>query len=154
MAKRKTNTQPFWRLLFVIYLGIMVWLLFFRSRGVPEGYTYTQALKANMNLKPFYTIDNYMSVILRRPDSPYFNKCLTELSGNILLFVPAGWLLPKIFKQMQRFFPFVATCLLSIVFVETFQLFTLLGHFDVDDIILNLFGMMIGYIFYICTHKK
>lgn len=154
MAKNKTNTKPFWRLLFVVYLGIMVWLLFFRSRGIPEGYTYFQALQSNMNLKPFYTIDNYMSVILRRPDSPYFRKCLTELLGNILLFIPAGWLLPKIFKRMKRFFPFIGICILSILFVETFQLFTLLGHFDVDDIILNLFGMLIGYIFNISTHKK
>ena len=154
MAKRKVNTQPFWRFLFVAYSGIMIWLLFFRSQGWPDGMTYQQALKANMNLKPFYTIDNYLNVILNNPDSSYFTKCILELFGNILLFIPAGWLLPKIFPIFRRIFRFLAITLGSIIFIETFQLFTLLGHFDVDDIILNLLGMMLGYILYICTHKK
>lgn len=154
MTKKKTNTPPFWRLLFVIYLGIMFWLLFCRSGGIPEGYIYQQVLKANLNIKPFYTIDNYMNVILHHPESQYYKKCITELLGNILLFIPAGWILPKVFVKMRQFFPFLITIIFSVLFVETFQLFTLLGHFDVDDIILNLFGILIGYIFYISTHKK
>lgn len=154
MAKRKANTQPFWRFLFVVYLGLMIWLLFFRSRGWPEGLTYQEAIKQSMNLKPFYTIKNYVNVIFHYPDSSYYTKCMIELLGNVLMFIPAGWLLPRIFPTMRKFFPFLLICIISILLVETLQLFTLLGHFDVDDVILNLIGMIIGYILYILTRKK
>lgn len=154
MAKRKANTKPFWRMTFLIYVGIMIWLLFFRSRSVAEGLSFQEALKVNTNLTPFYTIDNYIHVIFRQKNSPYFRQCVTELFGNILLFIPAGWLLPKIFPTMRRFFPFLAVCIGVILSVETLQLVTLLGRLDVDDIILNITGMVMGYILYILTHKK
>lgn len=156
MAKRKqkVNTQPFWRFLFVLYIALMLWLLFGRSPGWTEGMTYREILRNNINLTPFYTINNYLNVIRNYPESSYYSKCIIELSGNILLFIPAGWLLPRLFRTMRKFFPFMLTCLLSILFVEGLQLFTLLGHFDVDDIILNLSGMLIGYIIYALTAKK
>ena len=152
--KRKVNTQPFWRFLFVLYLALMLWLLFGRSPGWTAGLTYREILKNNISLKPFYTIDNYLNVIKNYPESSYFTQCIIELAGNILLFIPAGWLLPRLFKAMRKFFPFLLTCVLSIVFVESLQLFTLLGRFDVDDIILNISGMLIGYIIYAITAKK
>lgn len=156
MAKRKSkvNTQPFWRFLFVLYLALMLWLLFGRSPGWTAGLTYREILRNNISLKPFYTIDNYLNVIKNYPESSYFTQCIIELAGNILLFIPAGWLLPRLFKAMRKFFPFLLTCALSIVFVESLQLFTLLGRFDVDDIILNISGMLIGYIIYAISVKK
>lgn len=152
--KRKVNTQPFWRFLFVLYLGVMLWLLFCRSPGWQEGMTYRETLRSNISLKPFYTIDNYLNVIKNYPESSYYTQCIIELLGNVLLFIPAGWLPPRLFQTMRKFLPFILTCLLSIVFVESLQLVTLLGHFDVDDIILNLSGMLIGYILYALTAKK
>ena len=40
--KRKVNTQPFWRFLFVLYLALMLWLLFGRSPGWTAGLTYRE----------------------------------------------------------------------------------------------------------------
>ena len=45
-------------------------------------------------------------------------------------------------------------CLLVMLAVETAQLLTLLGSFDVDDLILNLFGMILGYLFCIANSRK
>lgn len=154
MAKRKVNTQPFWRLVFLIYIGALVWLLFCRKQGWKDGLTYAEMLRQNMILKPFYTIDNYINVLLHYPDSPYYQQCLIELFGNLLMFIPAGWLLPRIFKPMRKFSVFFMTCLFSILFIETFQLLTLLGYFDIDDVILNMIGVLIGFIGYICFRKK
>ena len=148
MAKRKS----LWKFLWILYLGIMIILLFCRSRGIPDGFTYWEAVKHNRNLNPFYTIENYMSVVLHRPDSPYFAKCLTELLGNFLLFVPGGVLLPKVFPKLRKFLPFLFTAALSVILIETVQLISLLGYFDVDDMILNFPGMILGYILFRCFH--
>lgn len=152
--KRKVNMLPFWRFLFIVYAGLMLWLLFARSPGWNSEYGYRELLRLNMNTTPFHTIRNYLNVILHYPDSPEYGKCIVELVGNIVMFIPAGWLLPRLFPAMRKFFLFLLSCLLVITFVEALQLLTLLGQFDVDDIILNLSGILIGYILYAITAKK
>ena len=42
----------------------------------------------------------------------------------------------------------------AILLIEALQLFTLLGSFDVDDIILNLCGMTVGYFLNLLFHRK
>ncbi len=146
MAKKKVNTQPFWRFLFLVYLALMLWLLFGRTYNWVDGLTYQEMIARNINAKPFYTIDNYLYVVLHRPQSGIFLHCLINLVGNVVMFIPAGWLLPRIFPRFRRFWKFLLCCAVSILLIEVFQLFTLLGSFDVDDIILNLIGMILGYL--------
>ena len=80
--------------------------------------------------------------------------CFMNLAGNIVLFIPAGWLLPRLWVWMRNFFRFFALCAGVIFLVETVQLFTLLGRFDIDDLILNLFGMILGFILFAAKGKK
>ena len=49
---------------------------------------------------------------------------------------------------------FLLTCTALILTIELVQLLTLLGSFDVDDIILNLGGMTVGYIACLLFHRK
>lgn len=154
MARRKPNTQPLWRFLFLIYGAVMLWLLFGRSSGWNEALSYRQMIEGNINLKPFYTIKNYMNIVLHYPNAEIFPHCVINLVGNVILFVPAGWLLPRIFRTMRKFFPFLLTCLSAIAVIELIQLLTLLGSLDVDDIILNMTGMITGFLLWKCFAKK
>ena len=72
MAKRKPNTQPLWRFLFLLYAAAMLWLLFGRSSGWNQELSYEQMLAGNINLKPFYTIKNYMNIVLHYPNAEIF----------------------------------------------------------------------------------
>ena len=146
--KRKVNNQPFWRFLFVVYCGVMLWLLFGRSRGWVPGLTYQEMLRQNVNLIPLATIRDYWNVVIYRTNDDYLVHCFINLAGNVLLFVPAGWLLPKVFPKLRNFFRFFAVCTGMIFLVEAVQLFTLLGSFDIDDLILNLGGMTLGFLVY------
>ena len=148
MAKRKTNTQPWWRFLFVLYCAIMLWLLFGRSRGRVEGLSYRQMLEQNINLTPLYTIRNYWYVLVNRSNEALWTHCFINLAGNVLLFIPAGYLLPRIFPKQRNFFRFFFSCTGIMLAVELLQLVTLLGSFDVDDLILNTIGGLVGYILY------
>lgn len=157
MGKSQTNRagkERFLRFVFILYCAVMLWLLFFRSSGWTEGLNYEQQLLLNVNLKPFYTIRNYLRVILHRTNDAALVHCIINLLGNVILFIPAGYLIPKIWKRQRNFFRFFALCLGVMFLVEVLQLFTLLGSFDVDDLILNLLGMIIGFISYYPTKKK
>ena len=64
---------------------------------------------------------------------------------NILAFVPLGFLLPLGFKKLDRFWKVYCIGFLLTVLIECIQLFSGCGIFEVDDMINNLLGTMIGY---------
>lgn len=64
---------------------------------------------------------------------------------NILLFVPLGFLCPLISKTFERLRnTFLIGFGLSL-FIETIQLFTLHRATDIDDLLTNVIGTIIGY---------
>lgn len=154
MAKRKRSTQPFWRFLLVVYSLTMFWLLFCRSNQWAEEVPYLQQIRQNVNLQPFYTIKNYFYVLMHGNSGALVRHCFINLVGNVLLFIPAGYLLPRVWKKQRKFFVFLFTCTGLILLVETVQLLTLLGSFDIDDLILNLSGMFLGYLLLIISRPK
>ena len=154
MKTEKVNTTPFWRFLFLLYCAVMLWLLFGRSNGWVSGVPYMEQLRQHTSLKPLYTIRNFLYALRYSSDANTVRQCLINLAGNVLLFIPAGWLLPRLWQKMGNFFWFFALCLGAIFLIEVLQMFTLLGVFDVDDILLNLLGMSLGFLFYKLCFRK
>lgn len=65
--------------------------------------------------------------------------------GNVVMFIPfgfLGWVFPKLRKLKELIFTFIS----AIVIVEALQYFTRMGIFEVDDIILNTFGVYLGWL--------
>lgn len=154
MKKRKTKRQPLVRFLFVVYALIMLWLLFGRSSGWTEGLSYRQMLGQNMNLTPLLTIKNYWYVVKNSTNEALLRHCIINLVGNVLLFIPIGYWLVRLWPKFRNILLFIVTCAGIILLIEALQLFTLLGSFDVDDIILNLAGMITGYFLCLIFQRK
>ncbi|MCG2618145.1 VanZ family protein [Terrimonas sp. NA20] len=72
-----------------------------------------------------------------------------NIGGNILGFVPLGFLLPLVFFRRGRLVLTVGTIFLISFLFESVQRYTGLGVFDVDDLLLNTVGGLLGYIFYL-----
>ena len=134
--------------MFLLYCGGMLWLLFFGTRQ-PDYGNYWAQIEGNYSIKPFYTINNYMRVLLRGTNGDLVRHCAINLIGNILLFIPGGYLFPKLFPRLRPFWRFLLLSFALLLLIESAQLFSLRGRLDVDDLILNLFGLCLGYIFYI-----
>lgn len=154
MSKQKSSRHPFIRFLFVVYGLVMLWLLFGRPQGWVSGLTYKEMLLQNVNLTPLLTIKNYWYVVRHGSDPALVRHCIINLAGNVILFIPIGYWLVRLWPKFRNFFLFITTCAGIILLVEAMQLFTLLGSFDVDDIILNLGGMTVGYIACLLFHPK
>lgn len=90
------------------------------------------------NLVPFHTINHFVAIA-----GEVRGLAALNLLGNTVLFVPFGLLLPL--SASRR--PIVWTLLftMGITLIELLQLVTKRGMFDVDDIILNVFGFLVGY---------
>ncbi len=121
MAKKKQQNNAVLGTVFGLYCGLMLWLLFDRSGGVIDGLTYAEQLRLNMNLTPLLTIRNYLHVIIYRTNDTVLMHCIINLLGNVLLFIPAGLIMPRLWHAQRNFFRFFFTCLSAIVLIETLQ---------------------------------
>ena len=74
---------------------------------------------------------------------------MINLAGNLFMFVPFGALM-FVWKGKPVSFLYVTmhSLVLSLM-IETIQLFTRVGVFDVDDIMLNTVGGMLGFFIYL-----
>lgn len=101
-------------------------------------------IKRNIQLVPGKTISEMIGIMFDRYVSTTVRVLSTlNIFGNIILFVPLG-----LFGGNKKFLKFIIGALLIVLLVEMIQLFTLRGAFDVDDVILNVTGAIIGYLFY------
>ena len=69
-----------------------------------------------------------------------------NLGGNIIMFIPLGFLLPKVFRKLSSLPRILLITAGIITAVELIQLFTLVGSCDIDDLILNVLGAALGYL--------
>ena len=67
---------------------------------------------------------------------------------NILLFVPFGFLGSWAFEKMRRFFRCLATGAFTSLCIESLQLVTGRGVFQIDDILTNTLGAVVGFLLY------
>ncbi|WP_281521864.1 VanZ family protein [Dubosiella newyorkensis] len=72
---------------------------------------------------------------------------------NVVLFVPFGVLIPLLFKEKHPFLETMGCGFLGSLFIEFSQLFNERVS-DVDDLIMNTFGVFIGWLIYFVFFKK
>ena len=128
--------------LFGLYVLLMLWLLFGQRIGGVIYTEYGSALAANCNLIPFATAGEMLVLLLSRQAASF---AFINLAGNIVMFIPLGYLLPMIWTKLRSWKRILRCGFLSVLCIELLQLVTLLGSFDIDDLWMNILGIMIGY---------
>jgi len=135
--QKVTRSQGFACVNLPVYIFILFSSLVFSRTGNAE---------MNVNLQPFWT-----EIAILSGETKYIQTLLQ----NLLMLVPYGILLPMAVKiSMKR--TVITGCLLSVA-IEILQLITRTGLCELDDIIHNTLGVVIGYgIFYTTTrmHNK
>lgn len=72
-----------------------------------------------------------------------------NIGGNILGFIPIGFLLPVLLFRTGKVFKTILSVFLISLFFETVQLYTGMGVFDVDDLFLNTLGGVCGILLFL-----
>ena len=134
------------RVLFALYIAGLVYFLFFAEMldrtGIERSYRY--------NLIPFREIRRF--IVYADLLGPV--AVISNLFGNIVIFMPFGFLVPILGRKKRNFwFTSLLSFALSLA-VECIQLVTRTGCFDVDDIFLNTIGGMLGYLVYALVQRK
>lgn len=117
-----------WMLLFVAYLGFVLWVTLHPLPGEEHGPL----------LFPF--LDTW-----RQMRDLGDKTALREVTGNVALFVPFGFLLPAWWRAARRFWPIVAAGFALSLAVELSQWLFVAGRSpSIDDIIFNTVGTGVG----------
>ena len=135
-ANKKMNQTAMW-VCFVAYLLLLGYVVFFST-----GFGREEHVDYRYNLTLFQEIGRYYNVGIRTGS---WNLFWLNVMGNVCVFVPFGAFLPALFAKCQKL---VLVLLFSLEFslaVELVQLVTKVGSFDVDDLLLNTIGGMLGY---------
>ena len=142
-GRKKKIFRAVGKVLFLFYVVFLIYFLFLAEwdgrTGISEEYRY--------NLELFREIKRF---IIYREQLGAF-AVFANLAGNILIFVPYGFFISVASRERGFFKTLFFSMGLSLC-VEIIQLFTRVGSFDVDDILLNTIGGVFGYIiFLICN---
>lgn len=133
-------------LILCLYLAILSKLILFKYIPLSEiihhfNFNYNEYHWRSNNFIPFKTIYFYLFLA-----DINLNIRIENLVGNIIGFAPFGFILPLLAKKFQKLSAVtLATFCLSLMF-ELLQLIFEFGSFDVDDLILNTLGGILGYI--------
>lgn len=130
----------------VIYIGILAYVCFFsEAYGRTSMDTYHYNLVPFKEIMRFYTYREYVG----------FWAFLLNLFGNVLAFAPFGFMVPILSRANRRFINVAWLTFILSLTVELLQLMLKVGSFDVDDLILNTIGGMMGYFaFYVLNHLR
>jgi len=136
------------KIVFFIYLLLVIKVIIFKypldqlmeiAGSWEKGVILEGLDTANFNL--FKTIRMYI-------DYSYMLNSFENIVGNIVVFVPFGFLLPYVLLKGKNFLVMLSNAFIFVLGIEIFQLFSAFGAFDVDDILLNCFGAVLGYMAY------
>lgn len=124
-------------IIFIIYFTFLIYMMFFGfNRSINEYTSY--------NFIPFKTVYLYINNF----DKFNFTTWIINLLGNIIVFIPFGILLPLLNKHLGKILRFLMTFVSGILILEILQISLEVGSFDIDDIILNSIGGLIGLAIY------
>jgi glycopeptide antibiotics resistance protein len=138
-ANKKDNKIVMW-VCFLAYLLLLGYVVFISSglgRVEHEEYRY--------NLTLFQEIGRYYGIGNRTGNWTLFRF---NVIGNVCVFMPLGVFLPKLFERCRRLLAVLVLSLELSLAIEIVQLVSRIGSFDVDDLLLNTIGGILGYFVY------
>ncbi|ULT56688.1 VanZ family protein [Neobacillus drentensis] len=117
------------QLLFIFSLVFIVKYTMFPNSSLGIGIS-----KGEINLIPFKSLGN--------PISPDF---FVNVGGNILLFIPFGFILPVKYPKISRLQTVTLVGLWLSILIECIQLTMPNRTTDINDVMLNTLGTYIGF---------
>ncbi|NPA08970.1 MAG: VanZ family protein [Chlorobi bacterium] len=121
-----------YKIIIVPYTLFLLYLMFF-------GMGRTQMEDNLLTIEPIFSTINFIKGCIS------WKEIVTIVVGNVVMFIPfgfLGWVFPRLQDLQNLLFTFIS----AITIVEAIQYFSRMGIFEVDDIILNTFGVFLGFL--------
>lgn len=145
MNKRERIEKAFLYGVFICYILFLIKLLFLSRVSLLELFNSQRTLDRTINIIPFSSITEYLF-----SNSPTVKRfAFGNVIGNIAIFIPLGVYL-SLFKNNKKIINNLLLIFIVSLFTEIIQGLLGIGSSDIDDIILNCFGGLVGILGYKC----
>ena len=104
-----------------------------RIIGLASG-TITQNDVPQLIMTPFWSYAKFSQIEIR-----------WQIYMNVFLFIPFGFMLPWCAEKLQRLWKVLLIAAAFSILIEAAQYFLRIGYCELDDVIHNTLGAMIGY---------
>ena len=147
--QEKSRIRIFWiKILFIIYCLLLITILFLNNEYRVGIYEDTKIFSKehfnSINIIPFHTTIEYIKGVIT--DNINTVIVIINLGTNLVLFAPMGVFISILFKdKIKNIKQFIVAMIIVLFSVEILQFITLRGSMDIDDIILNITGAIVGY---------
>lgn len=131
---------------FFFYLVVVANVTLFKH-GVFEFPIYLNQLWFRLNLIPLVETFRMLT------DGWVVAYSWYQVIANILVFVPLGFLTPLLYKSLTKWWHILLVGFSGSLLIEVLQILTPRNIVDIDDIIFNTLGAMVGYIVYLVFIK-
>ena len=133
--------------LFVIYCIALFFILFLYGGRNGNQFNLEIFSKEHLemtNIIPFKTITSFFERLSSNTINT--NIVITNLLANTLMFIPMGMALPVLFKEkFNKLWKIIIFVVTLVLVIEIIQFLTFTGSADIDDLILNVIGAILGY---------
>lgn len=144
---------------FVVYLAVLTNAILFKNHGLfyaevilfqKRGLILQSGslLPLGVRMREFSNFIPLKSIAYYALGGQSMGVALWNLAGNILAFVPMGFLFPILLPKIQRVRNVILIAFGVSLCFEVIQLLTGIGQFDVDDVLLNVLGAAVGWLTY------
>ena len=147
---QNTPSKALLWLIFFMYLLAVVSLLLFKWLPIPGVFPFppdihpvSTGFDTTLNLSPFQSIRLYQEAY---GTSLSDQTIWSNLLGNVLVLFPFGFMGALLARRFRPWL-ILLSGLCLILGIELTQLLTGLGVWDIDDILLNTLGLILGLIF-------
>ncbi len=124
-------------LVFTLYLVFVIYVVLFKTN---LNIIFNANTHRSVQLVPFYTIKSFYYAYVNGYIGAYY--FYANILGNILIFIPFSFALYMILNAtLSALVSFIFICM-----IELTQWILKIGVFDIDDIILNMTGIILGLI--------
>lgn len=104
-------------------------------------------------LQEEYTFQIYIYKSYKYLIEDFGPHSLRQVVMNIVMLIPFGFLMPSLINAKRKYLITLLSAMAFILFIESMQLIMQCGTFEVDDIINNLLGTVIGVLLYALAHS-
>lgn len=133
--------------IFIVYILVLILVLIMKFPQMDMFYGIIERLKTGVkptfvdgiNYVPFKKIIEYVGNMQTITD--WFGK---NLAVNTIMFMPLGFLTPLFIKK-NKIWQVLIYGVITSVLIESLQMILAVGTGDIDDVILNALGTLVGF---------
>lgn len=144
------STRTLSWLIFIVYILVLTKVILFKYPiymiiNIVKENNWTRFIRRVQYTSNYLPLKNIYQLFISKENTMYIGR---NIIGNIIAFIPLGTLLPILKEKMRNINSILIASLIISISFEVIQLLSDIGDFDINDLILNTSGGLIGLLLY------